>query len=90
MAFSPDGALASVSWSDGTVKLWNPATREVATLEGHSDDVHILAFSPDGRTLASAAGQERIVKLWDLETRVRSSALDGHEWVVQSLAFLQW
>ena len=88
VAFSPDGALASVSWSDGTVKLWNPATREAATLEGHSDDVHTLAVSPDGRTLASAAGYERIVKLWDLETRVRSGSLDGHEWVVQSLAFL--
>ena len=39
---------------DETVKLWNVATGNViATLEGHTDRVNSVAFSPDGTTLAS-------------------------------------
>ena len=53
---------------DGTVKLWNPATgRETASLPGHMQEVTDVAFSPDGRTLASIE-QGNNVKLWHLPT----------------------
>jgi WD40 repeat protein len=39
---------------DGTLKLWDCATsQELATLPGHLDETTDVAFSPDGRTLAS-------------------------------------
>src|SRR5262249_145463 len=42
---------------DRSVRLWDVATgRELAALEGHTWAVDALAFSPDGRSLASAAG----------------------------------
>ena len=47
VAFSPDSrTLASGSW-DGTVKIWSvESAKELATLKGHGDKVHCVAFGP--------------------------------------------
>lgn len=46
------------------------------TLKGHAGDVHAVAFSPDGKTLASAGAD--VIKLWDVETGKERGALKGH------------
>ena len=74
MAFSPDGATIVSGSDDGTVKLWDVATRtNTATLEGHTDEVTSVAFSPDGTIIASGSEDETI-KLWDVAEDVAEAA----------------
>ena len=81
VAFSPDGTLlASGSWND-TVKLWDVSTeRQIATLP--SKQPTLVAFSPDGKTLAVGTRYfYNTVELWDVATQERIATL-GHRAVV--------
>ncbi|MCJ1251829.1 hypothetical protein MMC30_009067, partial [Trapelia coarctata] len=56
------------------------------TLEGHSDPVCAVAFSPDGKQLASGSSDETI-RLWDAATGAMLQTLEGHSDSVGAVAF---
>jgi WD40 repeat protein/serine/threonine protein kinase len=67
--------------------LWNAAHTEVATLTGHRGDVYFVAFSPDGRRLASA-GKDRGVRVWNIASQELMQRLDGHRDEVNLVGFV--
>ena len=48
------------------MKLWNTQGKELQTLTGHSGTVNSVAFSLDGKTIASASSNNT-VKLWNFD-----------------------
>ena len=61
--------------------------QQLRTLESHDDDIYSLAFSPDGRLLVSASGDETI-RLWDPRTGAELRTLKGHTGPVYCVAFM--
>ena len=67
-AIDTDG---NIGWSEFII--WEISPQHTATLEGHTGAVHSVAFSPDGTTLASGAGDG--IKLWDVSAKNISATL---------------
>jgi WD40 repeat protein len=88
VAFHPDGRrLASVGGSSlaypektpGEVKLWDvDAGRAVLTPAGHTATVKAVAFSPDGKLLATAGADQQLL-LWDAATGAQVRGLPPHD-----------
>ena len=111
--FSPDGETLASTTTDNTIRLWNVNTyqlKRVLTNQFSIDKnqeqkayVENVAFSPDGKILASVAGEKngewvyldiyRNLKgsnniiLWDTETGRQVKTLKGHTSYVESIAF---
>ncbi len=65
---------------------WKSGMREVRTFRGHSAGVWTVAIAPDGLTLASA-GQDRLVRIWDIETGRLLRSLRGHTHDIRALVY---
>ncbi len=89
VSFSPDGKRFAVR-TDEAEKivgvLETASGKPVAMLNGHALPVLDTAFSPDGKTLATAS-QDRVIKLWDTTTWRERTSLIGHTDKVWGVSF---
>jgi WD40 repeat protein len=87
LSFSPDGnSLAVASDLDGSVVLWDLATDRSHLELRHPSPVVSIAFSPEGRWLATGANS-RAIFLWDLKTGSRRILLEQAIGPTPALAF---
>jgi RNA polymerase sigma factor (sigma-70 family) len=89
LTFSPDGSIlaASARWTDYRgeppsdvveIWLWDVARdRILRRFQARDTLVMSLAFTPDGKTIAST-GQDPVVRLWDVATGREASIQAGH------------
>jgi WD40 repeat protein len=81
LCFSPDGRLlAGTTWLEGRVTIWDVNTGEkVGTWKAHEGVANGVAFSRDGRFLATAGG-DGFVRLWDVATQheLKNLQQEGH------------
>jgi WD40 repeat protein len=89
--FSPDGKLLAVAGGQpsakGDLRVYQTADWKLcATLGGHQDTVFSVAFSPDGKRLASASF-DKTVKIWNLGSFKLEHTLTHHSDFVYGVTF---
>ena len=69
-----------------SLSYWKSGIKELKSFRGHSQEIWSVSFSPDGLTLASG-GNDRFVRMWDIETGRLIRSLRGHTAVVRQVQY---
>lgn len=89
-AFTPDEQTLAFASGWGNIELWDANTFSLLKpqyIYGHTETVHSVAFSPDGKIIASGHA-DSYVRWWDASTGKFESILTGHKRNVRSVTFI--
>jgi WD40 repeat protein len=87
VAFRPDGRqVACADNDDPQVHVLDLETGTLVRSLPHPAEIRSLAWSPDGRLLATGC-EDRNAYIWDAECWLQESVLEGHVWPVTCTAF---
>ncbi|MXV74301.1 sigma-70 family RNA polymerase sigma factor [Candidatus Poribacteria bacterium] len=86
ITYSPDGRRLGVASSIGIWLYDTHSGQALDLLTTHTDWVNSVAFSADGKTLASGS-KDGIIHLWDAQTGILRQSLIGHTGGVASVLF---
>ena len=79
LTYTLDGNTLAVGYGNGDIGLWDMSTQQqTALLDTPSSSVSILAFSPDGKLLASGGSEDLTISLWDVQTQTLVGAFEAH------------
>ncbi len=94
VAFSSDGELLATCDVNCEVRLWeikDVQIRYIASLQGHTNWVHSVAFSPVSSSkpegMIASGSEDQTVRIWDISTGECIQVLQGHTSRVWSVAF---
>jgi hypothetical protein len=86
---SPDGKIMAAGGGDargGELNLWSAVTgKKIASLPGYTNSLYSLAFSADGKRLAS--GSEGSVQVWDLKAHKAIASFEVDRFSASAVAF---
>ena len=83
---SADSLYFVTGSTDGFVRIWNTLTGHPERQMKHGSEINSVAFSADGRLVASA-GEDRVVRVWELQSGKLRCELTGHQNEVMRVAF---